>query len=136
MPTYRQKLLLGEVNWETDVIRCLALSGSLLQADIDSNTYTYVSDLTESSIFDVPSDALLSKNASTLGVAESGDIIFDGLTSGAKTVDSFMLYIDTGDTATDLLVAYIDIFYGGSFTAGGGITTLEIPTAEGGFFRV
>ena len=135
LPTYRQKMLLGQVSWSVATIRCLALTTELDEADIENNVYAYVADLPADDVLDVPSDIVTNTAVSSLGVAECSDIVFTGLTSGSRTVQSFVIYEDTGASNTDLLIAYIPLASGMPFTAGGGITTLSRPSGEAGFFR-
>ena len=136
MPGYRRELLLGNQNWALSTVRCLALTIDLEEADIDSSTYVYVADLPEADVLDVPSDALTNMGVSDLGVAECSDAVFTGLTSGSREVRSLLFYVDTGDSLTDLLIAYMPVATGLPFTAGGGVTTISRQLGENGFFRV
>lgn len=140
-PKYRQAVLSSSTgDWLTTTIRAAALTQNMLQADINTATHEFVSDLPQSTLLPVRSSALANKSISTQGVAGSNSIEFNSLVSGSAKVRAIVLYEDLGADNTSRLVAYMDVGTGIPFNAVGGVTTISPDTPWGGgfagFFRV
>ena len=111
-PLFKQQLLQGDYDLSTAVVRAVL---------IDTGVYTYseahdfYNDL--SGIVGTESGALGSKTF-TNGSFDSADITFTAVTG--NTAEAMVLFIDTGNAATDALIAYIDSATGLPVTPNGG----------------
>lgn len=111
-PKFKEALLSGTYNLTSVVVRAVL---------IDTGTYTYNSahdfynDL--SGVVGTESGALGSKTV-TNGVFDAADITFSAVTG--NTAEAIVLFVDTGNVATDALIAYIDSATGLPFTPNGG----------------
>ena len=111
-PIAKQGMLSGSFNLPTDTIRAVL---------IDTGTYTYstahdfYNDLsgvvgTESGVFGT--------KTVTNGVFDAADITFSAVTGA--TVEAIVIFQDTGNVATDRLIAYVDTATGLPVTPNGG----------------
>jgi hypothetical protein len=86
-----------------------SLTGTVKVALIDTDTYTYnaahdfYNDV--SGVVGTPQTIGATKSY-TNGVFDGGDVTFTAVTG--DSVEALIIYIDTGDSATSRLVAYID----------------------------
>lgn len=99
-PKFKEGILQGTWNLSSAVVRAVL---------IDTGTYTYSSahdfynDL--SGVVGSESGALGSKTF-TNGTFDAADATFSAVTG--NTVEAIVLFVDTGNTATDALICYID----------------------------
>ena len=99
-PAFKQALLNGSVDLTTAVVRAVL---------IDTGTYTYsashdfYNDL--SGVVGTESAALTSKTI-TNGVFDAADVTFSAVTG--NTVEAVVLFVDTGNVATDRLICFLD----------------------------
>ena len=99
----------------------LDLDGTVRAVLIDTGTYTYsaahdfYNDL--SGVVGTESGAFASKTF-TNGVFDAADITFTAVTGA--TVEAIVVFLDTGNAATDALVAYVDSATGLPVTPNGG----------------
>lgn len=125
-PAFKQALLNGSVDLTTAVVRAVL---------IDTGTYTYNSahdfynDL--SGVVGTESAALSSKTI-TNGVFDAADITFTAV-SGA-TAEAIVLFVDTGNVATDRLICYIDAGTGLPVTPNGG--DINVTWSVSGIFSL
>lgn len=111
-PKAKEGMLSGSFNLPTDTIRAVL---------IDTGTYTYSSahdfynDL--SGVVGTESGVFGSKTV-TNGVFDAADISFTAVTGA--TVEAVVIFQDTGNVATDRLIAYIDTATGLPVTPNGG----------------
>ena len=111
-PTFKAGILQGTWNLSSAVVRAVL---------IDTGTYTYsaahdfYADL--SGVVGTESGALASKTF-TAGVFDAADITFTAVTG--NTAEAIVLFVDTGNAATDALICYIDSATGLPFTPNGG----------------
>lgn len=111
-PKAKEALLKADIDLENDTIRAVL---------IDTGTYTYSSahdfynDL--SGVVGTESSAFSSKTF-TNGVFDAADITFSAVTGA--TVEAIVIFKDTGNTATDALIAFIDTGTGLPVTPNGG----------------
>lgn len=111
-PIAKKAFLDGDIDLLNDTIRAVL---------IDTGTYTYsaahdfYNDL--SGVVGSESGAFSGKTT-TGGVFDAGDITFTAV-SGA-TVEAIVIFQDTGNAATDALIAYIDSATGLPVTPNGG----------------
>ena len=99
-PKFKEALLQGDYDLSTAVVRAVL---------IDTGTYTYnaahdfYDDL--SGVVGTESGALASKTF-TDGTFDAADISFTAVTG--NTAEAIVLFVDTGNVATDALICYID----------------------------
>ncbi len=99
-PKFKEALLQGDYDLSTAVVRAVL---------IDTGTYTYNSahdfynDL--SGVVGTESGAFASKTF-TNGTFDAADITFTAVTG--STAEALVLFVDTGNVATDALICYID----------------------------
>ena len=99
-PKFKEGLLQGDYDLSTAVVRAVL---------IDTGTYTYnaahdfYDDL--SGVVGTESGALASKTF-TDGTFDAADISFTAVTG--NTAEAIVLFVDTGNVATDALICYID----------------------------
>lgn len=111
-PKFKEALLQGTYNLSSVAVRAVL---------IDTGTYTYsaahdfYNDL--SGVVGTESAALGSKTF-TNGVFDAADTTFSAVTG--NTAEAIVLFVDTGNAATDALIAYIDSATGLPFTPNGG----------------
>jgi hypothetical protein len=100
-PKTKAKMLQGQINLLTDVVRVVL---------VDTNTYTYdpaheaFDEL--SGLVGSPSAPFASKTVSDLAIFDAENSILETVV-GAES-EALVIYIDSGTPATDWLVAYID----------------------------
>ena len=111
-PKAKEAFLGGSINLSSDTIRAVL---------VDTGTYTYNSahdfynDL--SGVVGTESGTFGSKTV-TNGVFDAADITFSAVTGA--TAEAIVIFKDTGNTATDALIAYIDSATGLPVTPNGG----------------
>lgn len=99
-PKFKEALLQGDYDLSTAVVRAVL---------IDTGTYTYsaahdfYNDL--SGVVGTESGAFTSKTF-TNGTFDAADITFIAVTG--NTAEAIVLFVDTGNVATDALICYID----------------------------
>ena len=99
-PKFKEALLQGDYDLSTAVVRAVL---------IDTGTYTYsaahdfYNDL--SGVVGTESGAFTSKTF-TNGTFDAADITFTAVTG--STAEALVLFVDTGNVATDALICYID----------------------------
>jgi len=111
-PKFKEALLQGDYDLSTAVVRAVL---------IDTGTYTYSSahdfynDL--SGVVGTESGAFGSKTF-TNGTFDAADITFTAVIG--NTAEAIVLFVDTGNVATDALIAYLDSATGLPVTPNGG----------------
>ena len=124
-PTFKAAILQGDYDLSTAVVRAVL---------IDTGTYTYstahdfYNDL--SGVVGTESGALANKTF-TAGAFDSDNVTFSAVTG--NTVEAIVLFVDTGNVATDALICYIDSASSGlPVTPNGGDITISV-NASGWF---
>jgi hypothetical protein len=118
-PTFKAGILQGTWNLSSAVVRAVL---------IDTGTYTYstahdfYNDL--SGVVGTESGALANKTF-TAGAFDSDNVTFSAVTG--NTVEAIVLFVDTGNVATDALICYIDSASSGlPVTPNGGDITISV----------
>lgn len=125
-PKAKEGLLGGSFNLSSDTIRAVL---------IDTGTYTYntahdfYNDL--SGVVGSESAAFSSKTL-TNGVFDAADITFSAVTGA--TVEAIVIFQDTGNAATDRLIAFVDSATGLPVTPNGG--DISITWHSSGIFSL
>lgn len=100
-PYGNQKILEGEIAWNTDAIVALL---------VGTAAYTY--NAVHRHLSDIPADArvalsgTLTGRSSTLGVADASDLVFDAVPAG-PTANAVILLKSTGTESDSVLIAYL-----------------------------
>ena len=124
----RAGFLAGTLDWDADTIKAVL---------IDTGTYTFnaahdfYNDL--SGVVGSESSAFASKTT-TAGVADAADITFTAVTG--NTVEAIVIFKDTGNVATDALIAYIDTGTGFPVTPNGGDITVSWDSGANKIFKL
>jgi hypothetical protein len=115
-PKFKEGLLQGDYDLSTAVVRAVL---------VDTGTYTYsaahdfYNDL--SGVVGTESGAFASKTF-TNGTFDAADITFTAVTGA--TAEAIVLFVDTGNAATDALIAYLESATGLPVTPNGGDITV------------
>lgn len=115
-PKFKEALLQGDYDLSTAVVRAVL---------VDTGTYTYsaahdfYNDL--SGVVGTESGAFASKTF-TNGTFDAADITFTAVTG--NTAEAIVLFVDTGNTATDALIAFLDSATGLPVAPNGGDITV------------
>jgi hypothetical protein len=128
-PKARQRFGKAQLNWETATIKAVLIY----------DTYTF--DATDEFLVDIAGAhrgpvATLANKTITNGFANADptDFLALALTAAANAV---VFYVDTGSSATDVLIAYMDSLDGFPLAAdSAGDFTLYPDVAFGGYFRL
>lgn len=118
--------LSGQINWVGDTIRVALLSSA------------YTADMANDQYFSAASSAMigtaiaLSNKSISAGVANADPVTSPSLPSGS-TVTQIVLFKDTGDPATSLLIAREDVT---STLTNGGVMTLSWDTGANKIFKL
>lgn len=111
----REKFLTGGINWMSMNIKAVLVDTSGYTPNFATNEY--LSDI-GASYRTSPCQPFANKNADG-GAADAGDIEFASV-AAPTTYEAIVIYVDTGDSATSSLIAYIDTATGLPITANGG----------------
>lgn len=126
----RQRFLEGQLNWMTDTIKVLL---------VDTGAYTpqtavhqYLADIPVSSRIAGP--VTLTSKSTGGGAADAADCTFTSVTGAS--IESIIIYKDTGTEATSPLIAYIDTATGLPITPNGGDIIVTWDNGTNKIFKV
>ena len=126
----RQRFLEAQINWMTDTIKVLL---------VDTGAYTpqtavhqYLADIPISARIAGP--VTLTSKATVGGAADGADVTFTSVTGAS--IESIIIYSDTGTEATSPLIAYIDTATGLPITPNGGDIICTWDNGVNKIFRV
>ena len=126
----REGFLDGSIDYDTDSIKAVL---------VDHGTDTPVPS-TDQNLSDITAGARIATSGNlasktvTAGVADAADVTFTAV-SGAS-VESIVLYKDTGSAATSRLIAYIDTATGLPVTPNGGDITVQWDNGSNKIFKL
>lgn len=126
----REGFLGGDIDWDADTIKAIL---------VDNGAYT-VNLATHDFLNDIPAGAriaissALSSKTKTAGVANAANVVFSAV-AGAS-VESVVIYQDTGTESTSRLIAYIDTATGLPVTPNGGDINLNWDTGANKIFKL
>lgn len=110
----RQRFLEAQFNWLTDTIKAVMVDTGAYTPNF--TTHEFLSDIPSSSRITTP--VVLTGKTTTGGAADANDVTFPSV-SGAS-IETIILYKDTGTEGTSPLIAYIDTATGLPITPNGG----------------
>lgn len=126
----RQRFLEAQINWMTDVIKVIL---------VDTGAYTpqtavhqYLADIPISARIAGPV-TLVSKSTAG-GAADAADCTFTSVTGAS--IESIVIYVDSGTEATSPLIAYIDTATGLPITPNGGDIIVTWDNGTNKIFKV
>ena len=123
-PKYKEALMGGGSNVDL-------LTGTVKVALVDTGTYTYSAthEFRSSLSGEVGTAQTLGTKSVTNGTFDSANPTWTAV-AGGTTVEALVIYVDTGNAATDRLVAFIDSGQTGlPFTTNGGDVTYTVDAA-------
>lgn len=126
----RQAFLDADIDWSADNIKAVLV-------DHGSDTPVPATDQFLSDIgagARIATSGNLASKTSTDGVADAADLTFTAVTGA--TVESIVLYKDTGSAATSALIAFIDTATGLPFTPNGGDLTVAWDNGANKIFKL
>lgn len=126
----RQRFLEGQINWLTDVVKCILVDAGAYT--VQTGTHQYLSDIGTSARVTTP--MTLTSKTTTGGAADANDVTFSAV-SGAS-IEAIVLYIDSGQEATSPLLAYIDTATGLPITPNGGDIIVTWDNGANKIFKV
>ena len=101
----KEKILRGQINWETDSIKVALIKNNYLQSLATDEFYSDIS----AHVLGAP--VALTGASVGGGVLDAADISFASIAAGS-TAEAVVIYKDTGTPATSPLLAYIDVITG------------------------
>jgi hypothetical protein len=106
------KLLTGDIDWDSHVIKCALVDTGSYTPDFDADEF-----LSDLSAAVVATSSALTNKAVTAGVATADDAVFTSVSG--STVEALVIYKDTGVDTTSSLLAYVDSSAGLPYTPTG-----------------
>lgn len=126
----RQRFLEAQLNWMTDTIKVIL---------VDTGAYTpqaavhqYLADIPISARIAGP--VTLTSKTTTGGAADAADVTFTSVTG--SSIESIVIYSDSGTEATSPLIAYIDTATGLPITPNGGDIIVTWDNGTNKIFKV
>lgn len=126
----REGFLGGDIDWDADTIKAVAVDTALYTVAIDTDQF--LSDIAAGAR--IATSAALSSKTKTLGVANAANVVYSAV-SGAS-IEAIVIYQDTGVEATSRLIAYIDTATGLPVTPNGGDINLNWDTGVDKIFKL
>lgn len=126
----RQRFLEAQLNWMTDTIKVIL---------VDTGAYTpqtavhqYLADIPISARIAGP--VTLTSKTTTGGAADGADVTFTSVTGAS--IESIIIYSDSGTESTSPLIAYIDTATGLPITPNGGDIIVTWDNGTNKIFKV
>ena len=126
----RQRFLEAQINWMTDTIKVILVNTGAYTPQ--TSVHQYLSDIPTSARIAGP--VTLTSKATTGGAADAADVTFTSVTG--TSIESIIIYADTGVEATSPLIAYIDTATGLPITPNGGDIIVTWDNGTNKIFKV
>lgn len=126
----RQRFLEAQINWMTDTIKVILVNNGAYTPQ--TSVHQYLSDIPTSARIAGP--VTLTSKATTGGAADAADVTFTSVTG--PSIESIIIYADTGVEATSPLIAYIDTATGLPITPNGGDIIVTWDNGTNKIFKV
>lgn len=126
----RQRFLEAQINWMTDTIKVILVDTGAYTPQ--TSVHQYLSDIPTSARIAGP--VTLTSKATTGGAADAADVTFTSVTGAS--IESIIIYADTGVEATSPLIAYIDTATGLPITPNGGDIIVTWDNGTNKIFKV
>lgn len=126
----RQRFLEAQINWMTDTIKVILVDNAAYTPQ--TTIHQYLSDIPTSARIAGP--VTLTGKATTGGAADATDVTFTSVTGAS--IESIIIYSDSGSEATSPLIAYIDTATGLPITPNGGDIIVTWDNGTNKIFKV
>jgi hypothetical protein len=126
----RQRFLEAQLNWMTDTIKVLLVDTGAYTPQ--TSVHQYLADIPVSSRIAGP--ITLTSKTTTGGAADAADATFTSVSG--SSIESIIIYSDTGTEATSPLIAYIDTATGLPITPNGGDIIVTWDNGTNKIFKV
>ena len=128
----RQAFLTGTpaISWTSDTIKVALVKSTYVP---NSSTDQYLSIISAGDI--IATSTALANKTGTAGVAYADNPTFTAVTA-SLTVQAFVIYKDTGSSATSPLIVYVDDYTGLPLATTGGDITINFPTDTNKIFKL
>lgn len=126
----RQRFLEAQINWMTDTIKVILVDTGAYTPQ--TSVHQYLSDIPTSARIAGP--VTLTSKATTGGAADAADVTFTSVTGAS--IESIIIYVDTGVEATSPLISYIDTATGLPITPNGGDIIVTWDNGTNKIFKV
>ncbi|WP_336141846.1 hypothetical protein [Acinetobacter sp. 102] len=126
----RQRFLEAQINWMTDTIKVILVDNGAYTPQ--TGVHQYLSDIPTSARIAGP--VTLTSKATTGGASDAADVTFTSVTGAS--IESIIIYADTGVEATSPLIAYIDTATGLPITPNGGDIIVTWDNGTNKIFKV
>ena len=110
----RQRFLEGQFNWNTDAIKAVLVDTGAYVVNLSA--HEFLADVSGGAR--IATSGAFAGKATSGGAADANDVTFSSVVGAS--VESIILYKDTGSDATSPLIAYIDTATGLPITPNGG----------------
>lgn len=126
----RSGFLSGDIDWDANNIKVVLVDNGAYTVNLGSHQF----------LSDIPSGARiatsgnLASKTTTAGVADAADVTFTAVTG--TSVESFVIYQDTGTATTSRLIAYVDTATGLPITPNSGDITLVWDNGANKIFKL
>lgn len=127
---YREHALKGEIAWLADNIKVVLVDAA--DYTVNLATHEFLSDIPSAGR--VATSANLTGKTATGGVADADDVTFTAVSGDIS--EALVIYKDTGNASTSLLIAYIDTATGLAVTPNGGDINVIWPNDAGKIFAL
>lgn len=126
----RQRFLEAQINWMTDTVKVILVDNGAYTPQ--TSVHQYLSDIPTSARIAGP--VTLTSKATTGGAADAADVTFTSVTGAS--IESIIIFADTGVEATSPLIAYIDTATGLPITPNGGDIIVTWDNGTNKIFKV
>lgn len=125
----RKALLEAQINWLTNDVKVMLVDKDAYNPNFD--THIYLSDVSASAR--MTPGVLLTGKTTTGGAARANNSTFTSVSG--TTIESILVYKDTGVESTSRLIAWLDTATGLPITPNGGDIIVVWDTGPNGIFR-
>lgn len=126
----REGFLGGDIDWDADVIKAVAVDTSAYTVLIDS--HEFLSSI--SAPARIATSSALTAKTKALGIAGAANVIYPAVTGAS--IEAIVIYQDTGSPATSRLIAYIDSATGLPVIPNGGDINLNWDAGVNKIFKL
>ena len=126
----RQRFLEAQINWMTDTVKVILVDTGAYTPQ--TSVHQYLADIPISAR--VAGPVTLTTKSTTGGAADASDCTFTSVTG--SSIESIVIYVDSGAEATSPLIAYIDTATGLPITPNGGDIIVTWDNGTNKIFKV
>jgi hypothetical protein len=127
----REAFLGGDLDWDANTIK-VVLVDHAVDTPVPSSDQ-FLSDIASGAR--IATSAALSSKTKTSGVADAADVVLVAV-PGPTTIESIVIYQDTGTAGTSRLIVFIDTANGLPVTSNGGDITITWDNTANRIFKL